>query len=39
MKEITECIGDIGWANSYIFTTLDVTSHMCKNCLPFLESN
>ncbi len=26
MKEITECIGDIGWANSTIFTTLDLTS-------------
>ncbi len=26
MKEITECIGDIGRANSTIFTTLDLTS-------------
>ncbi len=26
MKEITECIGDIGRANSNIFTTLDLTS-------------
>jgi hypothetical protein len=26
MKEITECIGDIGTANSNIFTTLDLTS-------------
>jgi len=26
MKEISECIGDIGWANSSIFTTLDLTS-------------
>jgi len=26
MKEITECIGDIGWANSTIFTMLDLTS-------------
>jgi hypothetical protein len=26
MKEITECIGDIGCANSTIFTTLDLTS-------------
>jgi hypothetical protein len=26
MKEITECIGDIGQANSTIFTTLDLTS-------------
>jgi hypothetical protein len=26
MKEITECIGDIGRANSMIFTTLDLTS-------------
>jgi hypothetical protein len=25
MKEITECIGDIGRANSTIFTTLDLT--------------
>jgi hypothetical protein len=26
MKEITECIGDIGRANSTIFSTLDLTS-------------
>jgi hypothetical protein len=26
MKEITECIGDIGLANSRIFSTLDLTS-------------
>jgi hypothetical protein len=26
MKEITECIGDIGLANSTIFSTLDLTS-------------
>ncbi len=26
MKEITECIGDIGRANSTIFLTLDLTS-------------
>jgi hypothetical protein len=26
IKEITECIGDIGRANSTIFTTLDLTS-------------
>jgi hypothetical protein len=26
MKEITECIGDIGRANSTIFTMLDLTS-------------
>ena len=26
MKEISECIGDIGRANSSIFTTLDLTS-------------
>ena len=26
MKEINECIGDIGRANSTIFTTLDLTS-------------
>jgi len=26
IKEITECIGDIGRANSNIFTTLDLTS-------------
>jgi hypothetical protein len=26
MKEITECIGDIGRADSTIFTTLDLTS-------------
>ncbi len=26
MKEITECIGDIGWAISNIFTMLDLTS-------------
>jgi len=26
MKEITECIGDIGQANSTIFMTLDLTS-------------
>jgi len=26
MKEITECIGDIGQANSKIFLTLDLTS-------------
>jgi hypothetical protein len=26
MKEITECIGDIGRANSIIFSTLDLTS-------------
>jgi hypothetical protein len=26
MKEIRECIGDIGRANSSIFTTLDLTS-------------
>ncbi len=26
MKEITECIGDIGRANSTIFMTLDLTS-------------
>ncbi len=26
MKEINECIGDIGRANSSIFTTLDLTS-------------
>jgi len=26
MKEITECIGDIGQANSTIFSTLDLTS-------------
>jgi Reverse transcriptase (RNA-dependent DNA polymerase) len=26
MKEITECIGDIGRANSMIFSTLDLTS-------------
>jgi hypothetical protein len=26
MKEITECIGDIGRANCTIFTTLDLTS-------------
>jgi len=26
MKEITECIGDIGTADSTIFTTLDLTS-------------
>jgi hypothetical protein len=26
MKEITECIGEIGRANSNIFTTLDLTS-------------
>jgi len=26
MKEITECIGDIGCANSTIFSTLDLTS-------------
>jgi len=26
MKEINECIGDIGLANSTIFTTLDLTS-------------
>jgi hypothetical protein len=26
MKEITECIGNIGRANSTIFTTLDLTS-------------
>ena len=26
MKEISECIGDIGRANSTIFTTIDLTS-------------
>jgi len=26
MKEITECIGDIGWASSTIFSTLNLTS-------------
>jgi hypothetical protein len=26
MKEITECIGDIGQANSTIFSALDLTS-------------
>jgi hypothetical protein len=26
MKEISECIRDIGWANSSIFSTLDLTS-------------
>ncbi len=26
LKEITECIGDIGWANSTILSTLDLTS-------------
>jgi hypothetical protein len=26
MKEISECIGDIGWTNLSIFTTLDLTS-------------
>ncbi len=26
MKEITECIGDIRWANSRIFSTLDLSS-------------
>ncbi len=26
MKEITECIADIGMANSWIFSTLDLTS-------------
>jgi hypothetical protein len=26
MKEITECIADIGRANSTIFSTLDLTS-------------
>jgi hypothetical protein len=26
IKEITECIGDIGWANSTIFSTLNLTS-------------
>jgi len=26
MKEITKCIGDIGQANSQIFSTLDLTS-------------
>jgi len=26
MKEISECIGDIGQSNSSIFTTLDLTS-------------
>ena len=23
MKEVSECISDIGWANSTIFTTID----------------
>jgi hypothetical protein len=30
MKEITECIGNIGQANSTIFSTLDLTSGFCK---------
>jgi hypothetical protein len=30
MKEITECIGDIGHANSAIFSTLDLTSGFWK---------
>jgi hypothetical protein len=30
MKEITECIGDIGRANSTIFMTLDLTSGFGK---------
>jgi hypothetical protein len=30
MKEITECIGDIGRANSTIFSMLNLTSGFCK---------
>jgi hypothetical protein len=30
MKEITECIYDIGRADSTIFTTLDLTSGFCN---------
>jgi len=30
MKEITECIGDIGRANSTMFSTLDLTSGFWK---------